>query len=81
MATKQKFKILRLPAVRELSGLATDSIYRLGREGRFPKRVKISERASGWLEHEVEEWIANLPRATESAKVGSTPAESADSAK
>ena len=26
--------------------------------GKFPRRIKSSPNAVGWLEHEVEEWIA-----------------------
>jgi prophage regulatory protein len=46
-------KIVRLPAVQALTGLGRDSIYRLIRQGQFPRQIKISERASGWYEHEV----------------------------
>jgi prophage regulatory protein len=51
-------RILRLPAVIEKSGLGRDSIYRLARKGEFPKPIKLSERASGWLEHEVDAFLA-----------------------
>jgi len=47
-------RFLRLPAVQAMTGLGRDSIYRLAREGKFPKPIKISERASGWVEAEVE---------------------------
>jgi prophage regulatory protein len=50
-------RILRLPAVKTKTGLGHDSIYRGGREGWFPKHIKLSERASGWLEHEIDSWI------------------------
>jgi prophage regulatory protein len=40
------------------TGLRRDSIYRLAREGKFPKPVKITERASGWLSGEVDAFIA-----------------------
>jgi prophage regulatory protein len=33
-------------------------IYRLQAEKRFPQRIKLSERAVGWLEREVQEWLA-----------------------
>jgi prophage regulatory protein len=58
MTTATARRILRLPAVIEKSGLGRDSIYRLAREGRFPKPIKLSKRASGWLEHEVDEFLA-----------------------
>ena len=50
-------RILRLPATEEKSGLKRDSIYRGAREGWFPKPVKLSERASGWFEDELEDWL------------------------
>jgi hypothetical protein len=33
-------------------------IYLMESEGRFPRRIKIGARAVGWLESEVQEWIA-----------------------
>jgi prophage regulatory protein len=50
---------LRLPEVVRRTGLQRDSIYRLGKAGRFPKPVKLSERASGWVLSEVEAWAAS----------------------
>lgn len=51
-------RFLRLPAVVEKTGLGRDSVYRLGKHGGFPRPVKISERASAWLESEVDAWCA-----------------------
>ncbi len=50
-------RFLRLPEVESKTGLKRDSIYRGSREGWFPKPIKISERASGWLESEVDKFI------------------------
>lgn len=33
------------------------SLWRLEKEGRFPKRVAISPGRIGWLESEIEAWI------------------------
>jgi prophage regulatory protein len=33
-------------------------IYRMQAEKRFPQRIKLSGRAVGWLEREVQEWLA-----------------------
>ncbi|MGH8290608.1 MAG: helix-turn-helix transcriptional regulator [Steroidobacteraceae bacterium] len=49
-------RMLRLRQVEELSGLSRDSIYRLGKAGKFPRPVKVSERASRWSEAEVVAW-------------------------
>lgn len=51
-------RLLRLPEVLHLTGYSRDSIYRLGREGAFPRRIELSDRASRWREDEVLAWIA-----------------------
>ncbi|MDA8350858.1 MAG: AlpA family phage regulatory protein [Pseudomonadota bacterium] len=56
--TSPSRKILRLPAVMAKTGLGRDSIYRGGREGWFPPRIKLTARASGWFEDEVDNWLA-----------------------
>ena len=33
-------------------------LLRLESEGRFPKRIRLSERKVGWYEHEIDAWIA-----------------------
>jgi prophage regulatory protein len=38
-------------------GLRRSSIYRLIELGRFPKQIKLSERASAWIESEIEEFM------------------------
>jgi prophage regulatory protein len=55
---EQPIRILRLPAVEAKSGLRRDSIYRLAKLGQFPKPVKISQWASGWVESEVDAYLA-----------------------
>jgi prophage regulatory protein len=50
-------RLLRLPEVMRLTGYSRDTIYRLGREKKFPQRIELSERASRWREDEITEWI------------------------
>jgi prophage regulatory protein len=56
--TGRNLRVLRLPQVQDCTGLRRSQIYALERAGKFPQRVLISERASGWLEHEVHRYIA-----------------------
>lgn len=56
MATKE-MRTIRLPEVERVTGLGRSSIYRLEALGRFPRHIKISDRASAWLASEVERWI------------------------
>lgn len=50
-------KILRLPAVKSLTGLSRSSIYLLITKGSFPTQISLGERAVGWVESEVVQWI------------------------
>ncbi len=55
---KPTLRILRLVDVCEVTGISRALIYRLQAEGRFPRSVKITEFAVGWIEHEVQAWLA-----------------------
>jgi prophage regulatory protein len=51
-------RLLRENEVRHITGLSRTQRTRLEREGRFPKRVALSERALGWVETEIHSWVA-----------------------
>ena len=51
-------RLVRLRTVRERTGLSKSSLYALAQQGEFPRPVKIGTRSSGWIEAEVEAWIA-----------------------
>ena len=53
------YQIIKLQTVIKLSALSSASIYRLIKKGDFPKQIKLSERSSGWLLNEVEQWLDN----------------------
>jgi prophage regulatory protein len=53
-------KILRLPAVMELTGLSRSSIYLRVAQNTFPKQVSLGARAVGWRESDIEAWIEGL---------------------
>lgn len=50
--------IMRLPAVCERTGLARTQLYAAVKAGKFPRQVPIGIRTVGWLESEVDAWIA-----------------------
>jgi prophage regulatory protein len=56
-AKKKGGRVLRLAAVIAKVSLKRDAIYRLGRARRFPRPIKLGERASGWLEDEIDDWL------------------------
>ena len=54
-----KFRIVKRPEVEAITGLSRSSIYAKMEDGSFPRAVKLSQRAVGWLAHEVQEWLEN----------------------
>jgi len=51
--------ILRLPEVKNRTGLGRSTIYNLVSDGTFPKPVNLGSRSIGWVEDEVDTWIEN----------------------
>jgi prophage regulatory protein len=49
--------ILRLPAVKARTGLSRSTIYLRVSQGSFPKPVNLGNRAVGWLDTEIYEWL------------------------
>lgn len=54
-----KMKIMRLKDVMACTGLGRSSIYKFISDGTFPKPIPLGDRAVGWLEEEIEDWIAS----------------------
>ncbi|MCU7841662.1 MAG: AlpA family transcriptional regulator [Candidatus Thiodiazotropha sp. (ex Troendleina suluensis)] len=50
-------RILRLPDVKQLTGLSRSSIYLRMANHEFPDSISLGGRAVGWLEQDVYEWI------------------------
>jgi prophage regulatory protein len=50
--------ILRLTNVKARTGLSRSTIYLRIKAGAFPAQVSLGPRAVGWLEDDIERWIA-----------------------
>lgn len=50
-------KILRLPAVKEQTGLSRSTIYLQISKDTFPAPISLGDRAVGWLEQDIEDWL------------------------
>jgi prophage regulatory protein len=55
---KTLIHILRLPEVINRVGLKRASIYHAMASSSFPKQIVLSSRAVGWIEEEIEAWLA-----------------------
>ena len=51
-------RILRRPAVEAQTGLSRSTLYEQMRAGKFPRPVPLGEKAVGWLESDISNWIA-----------------------
>lgn len=62
---KAKLTILDRAQVTQRTSLKKESIIRMARAGEFPQPIKLGERRRiGWIEAEVEQWIAEQIKAT-----------------
>ncbi len=59
--------ILRLPTVKARTGLSRSTIYLRVAEGSFPAPVSLGGRAVGWIEAEVNDWLAKRIEASRKA--------------
>ena len=51
-------KILRLPTVKEKTGLSRSTIYLRISKHEFPAPVSLGGRAVGWVETDINDWLA-----------------------
>ncbi|WP_447471761.1 helix-turn-helix transcriptional regulator [Vibrio harveyi] len=54
-------RLVRLKEVIERVQLSKSTIYKMMANGEFPHNVSLGERASAWVEHELDQWIENRP--------------------
>ena len=57
-ANRKALSILRLTEVKKRTGLSRSSIYAKIAEGEFPSQVSLGKRAIGFVEAEIDSWIA-----------------------
>jgi prophage regulatory protein len=54
-------RMLRLPEVRDITGVSRSSIYKWMDEGKFPPSRQLSERAIAWDSREIAKWVDSRP--------------------
>jgi len=50
-------RLIRLPEVKAMTGASEVSLWRWERNGKFPRRLKISERLVAWRLSEILAWM------------------------
>ena len=56
--TEQRPRIMRKPEILNMIGLSDPTIWRMEKDGKFPKRIRLGGNSCGWLESEVTGWLA-----------------------
>ena len=60
-------RMLRLSQVMERTELRKTTIYKLQKEGRFPRAVPLTGHSVRWIESEVEQWLIGRKKARDVA--------------
>lgn len=60
-----EIRMLRLPAVKRMTGLGKTKIYELQAAGDFPMRVQLTTHCVGWVERDVQAWLSRRIGRTE----------------
>lgn len=64
MTASAPARILRKPEVMARTGLSKSTIYQLVKSRRLKAPIKLGARAVGWLESDIEEFIADRAKAS-----------------
>lgn len=48
---------LRWPIVQEVAALSRVTVWRMERDGKFPRRRQLAANSVGWLKSEVDAWV------------------------
>lgn len=54
----EHMRIVRKKELLGIVGLSDPTVYRMEKAGRFPKRLRLGGNSCGWLQSEVDGWIA-----------------------
>jgi prophage regulatory protein len=54
----QKNRVIRKPELLNMVGLSDPTIWRMEKNGTFPKRIRLGGNSCGWLENEITFWLS-----------------------
>ncbi|MEI7670316.1 MAG: AlpA family transcriptional regulator [Pseudomonadota bacterium] len=54
---QEKKRFIKLPETEKRTGYKRASIYKKIKEGKFPSPYPLGDRAVGWLESDIDNWI------------------------
>jgi prophage regulatory protein len=48
---------MKLPEVKNMTGLGKSTIYEMMKDGRFPHNIKLGKRSVAWPSDQIEHWM------------------------
>ena len=60
--TRRPRRLMFRPELRQVVGSSYTTIWKMMRQGKFPRSVVVGKGRVGWFDDEVEEYLENLPR-------------------
>jgi prophage regulatory protein len=61
-------RVISLAEVMAKTGMSKSTIYALVSQGAFPSQIKLTDRKSGWLLSEIDQWIEQKRLQRDAAK-------------
>lgn len=55
-------KVIRRKDIKAKVGFSYHWVVQLEKRGAFPRRIRLGPQSVAWLEHEVDDWLANRAR-------------------
>jgi prophage regulatory protein len=52
-------KVLRKQSVLDTIGVSSATLWRMCKGGRFPKPIELGSNSVGWVESEIQDWLAD----------------------
>ncbi len=68
MGNQEFDRIISSRELREMVSYSNMQVWRMERDGRFPKRIKLGPGRVGWSLREVQDWIADRKAEREASK-------------
>ena len=63
-STNPRRRVLRRPEVEDRTALARSTLYNMIKKGEFPEPIRLGANSVGWLEEDIENWLASRQRGT-----------------
>jgi len=63
--------IIRPSGIKDAAGISKSTAYRLMEQGKFPKVIKLTDKAVGWRASDIEKWLAERAKVRKAAQAKS----------